>query len=89
MLEGMAATGLPKDWRNALLLGRLGAGDDPSPVVENEPKLRLLAPCNLQCIKACGVTFAVAHVRTGHRRALGIVAPMRNLARRQLLPVPQ
>jgi hypothetical protein len=28
MLEGLAATGLPKDWRNALLLGRLDAGDD-------------------------------------------------------------
>jgi fumarylacetoacetate (FAA) hydrolase family protein len=134
MLEGMAATGLPKDWRNALLLGRLDAGDGPLPVIvengrvrdvsrstptvseflntwsgatpagedlgpldalpitlafQGDPKLRLLAPCDLQCIKACGVTFAVSPVRTGHRRALGIAALMGNLARRGLLPVPQ
>jgi fumarylacetoacetate (FAA) hydrolase family protein len=117
MFEGMAATGLPKDWRNALLVGRLDAGDGPLPVIvengrvrdvsrstptvsellntwsgatpagedlgplealpitpafQGDPKLRLLAPCDLQCIKACGVTFAVSAVeRVIEERARG------------------
>ena len=124
MFAGMAATGLPKGWGNALLVGRLDAGDGPLPVIvengrvrdvsrstptvseflntwsgatpagedlgpldalpitlafQGDPKLRLLAPCDLQCIRACGVTFAVSPVRTGHRRSLGIAALMGNL----------
>jgi fumarylacetoacetate (FAA) hydrolase family protein len=117
MFEGMAATGLPKDWGHALLVGRLDAGEGPLPViVENgrvrdvsrstptvseflntwsgatpggedlgpldalpitpafhgHPKVRLLAPCDLQCIKACGVTFAVSAVeRVIEERARG------------------
>jgi len=37
-----------------------------------EPTLRMLAPCDLQCIKACGVTFAVSAVeRVIEERARG------------------
>jgi fumarylacetoacetate (FAA) hydrolase family protein len=117
MSEGVAATGLAKDWRNALLVGRLDAGAGPVPVLvangrvrdvsrtvptvaellntwsgtlppgedlgplENLPiaaayqgdtRMRLLAPCDLQCIKACGVTFAVSAVeRVIEERARG------------------
>jgi fumarylacetoacetate (FAA) hydrolase family protein len=108
---------LPKDWRDALLLGRLDAGAGPMPVMvvngrvrdvshstptvtellnswsgvvpagedlgsieelpitpafAGEPTLRMLAPCDLQCIKACGVTFAVSAVeRVIEERARG------------------
>jgi fumarylacetoacetate (FAA) hydrolase family protein len=108
---------LPKDWRDALLVGRLDAGAGPVPVMvvngrvrdvsrstptvtellnawsgvvpagkelgsleelsisaafAGEPALRLLAPCDLQCIKACGVTFAVSAVeRVIEERARG------------------
>jgi hypothetical protein len=31
MFAGIAATGLPKGWRNALLVGRLDAADGPLP----------------------------------------------------------
>jgi fumarylacetoacetate (FAA) hydrolase family protein len=108
---------LPQDWRDALLVGRLDAGDGPAPVMvvngrvrdvsrstptvgellnawsgsvpagkdlgsldelpitaafAGEPALRMLAPCDLQCIKACGVTFAVSAVeRVIEERARG------------------
>jgi fumarylacetoacetate (FAA) hydrolase family protein len=117
MPEGIAATGLPRDWRDALLVGRLDAGAGPVPVMvangrvrdvsrssptvsellnswsgavppgedlgpldglpitaafQGDTKLRLLAPCDLQCIKACGVTFAVSAVeRVIEERARG------------------
>jgi fumarylacetoacetate (FAA) hydrolase family protein len=117
MSEGVAARGLPEDWRNALLVGRLDAGAGPIPVMvvdgrvrdisrssptvaeflstwsgvlppgedlgslddlpitaafQGGTKLRLLAPCDLQCIKACGVTFAVSAVeRVIEERARG------------------
>jgi fumarylacetoacetate (FAA) hydrolase family protein len=117
MSEGIAATGLPSDWRNALLVGRLDAGAGPVPVVvangrvhdvsrssptvadllntwsgtvppgddlgpldslpitaafRGDSQIRLLAPCDLQCIKACGVTFAVSAVeRVIEERARG------------------
>ena len=108
---------LPKDWRDALLVGRLDAGAGPATVMvvngrvrdlsrstptatellnawsgsapagkdlgsldelpitaafAGEPTLRMLAPCDLQCIKACGVTFAVSAVeRVIEERARG------------------
>jgi fumarylacetoacetate (FAA) hydrolase family protein len=108
---------LPKDWRDALLVGRLDAGAGPVPVMvvngrvrdvsqstptvtellnawsgavpagkdlgaldelpitaafAGEPELRMLAPCDLQCVKACGVTFAVSAVeRVIEERARG------------------
>jgi len=108
---------LAKDWRDALLVGRLDAGAGPVPVVvvngrvrdvshsaptvtellnawsgavpagkdlgaldelpitaafAGEPALRMLAPCDLQCVKACGVTFAVSAVeRVIEERARG------------------
>lgn len=108
---------LPKDWRDALLVGRVDAGAGPVPVMvvngrvrdvsrsaptvtellntwsgavpagkdlgsldelpitaafAAEPTLRLLPPCDLQCIKACGVTFAVSAVeRVIEERARG------------------
>ena len=41
----------------------------PSPLPDD---LRLLAPCDLQAIKACGVTFAVSAIeRVIEERALG------------------
>jgi fumarylacetoacetate (FAA) hydrolase family protein len=120
MSEGIAARGLPRDWRDALLVGRLDAGAGPIPVVvadgrvrdvsrssptvtqllnqwsgaappgedlgpletlpitaafQGDTKLRLLAPCDLQCIKACGVTFAISAVeRVIEERARGDAA---------------
>src|SRR4051812_30559274 len=117
MSEGVVATGLPKDWRDALLIGRLDAGAGPIPIIvangrvrdvsrssstvaellntwsgtlppgedlgpldslpitaafRGDGKVRLLAPCDLQCIKACGVTFAVSAVeRVIEERARG------------------
>ena len=108
---------LPKDWHDALLIGRLDAGAGPATVMvvngrvcdvsrstptvsellnawsgsvpagkdlgsldelpitaafAGEPTLRMLAPCDLQCIKACGVTFAVSAVeRVIEERARG------------------
>jgi fumarylacetoacetate (FAA) hydrolase family protein len=42
------------------------------PVVSQKPGLRLLSPYDLQCIKACGVTFAVSAVeRVIEERARG------------------
>lgn len=117
MSEGVAASGLPKDWRDALLVGRVDAGAGPVPVMvvngrvldvsqssptvaellnawsgvvppgkdlgsldslpitaafHGDSTMRLLAPCDLQCIKACGVTFAVSAVeRVIEERARG------------------
>jgi fumarylacetoacetate (FAA) hydrolase family protein len=43
-----------------------------TPAFAGEPTLRMLAPCDLQCIKACGVTFAVSAVeRVIEERARG------------------
>lgn len=120
MSEGVAARGLPRDWRDALFVGRLDAGAGPIPVIvangrvrdvsrssptvaqllntwsgavppgedlgpldtlsitaafQGDTKLRLLAPCDLQCIKACGVTFAISAVeRVIEERARGDAA---------------
>ena len=120
MSEGIAARGLPRDWRDALLVGRLDAGAGPIPVIvangrvrdvsrssptvtqllntwsgavppgddlgpletlpitaafQGDTQLRLLAPCDLQCIKACGVTFAISAVeRVIEERARGDAA---------------
>ena len=108
---------LPKDWREALLVGRLRTAAGPVPLVvtngqahdvshhartvsellnewsgtvppgddlgpldelpiapafEDNGGLQLLSPCDLQCIKACGVTFAVSAVeRVIEERARG------------------
>jgi fumarylacetoacetate (FAA) hydrolase family protein len=129
MSEGIAARGLPRDWRDALLVGRLDAGAGPIPVIvangrvrdvsrisptvtqllnswsgtvppgddlgpletlpitaafQGDTTLRLLAPCDLQCIKACGVTFAISAVeRVIEERARGDAA--RALAIREAL----
>ena len=97
---------LPRDWRDAVLLGRLQTADGPTPIVVSHGRVRdisraapttsqflnawtgqippgqeigavedfdvstawsgsanvLLAPVDLQCVKACGVTFAVSAV---------------------------
>jgi fumarylacetoacetate (FAA) hydrolase family protein len=37
---GMAATGLPKGWGNALLVGRLDASDGPLPVIVENGRVR-------------------------------------------------
>jgi len=43
-----------------------------SAAFRGQPAMRLLAPCDLQCIKACGVTFAVSAVeRVIEERARG------------------
>ncbi|MEJ1968948.1 MAG: fumarylacetoacetate hydrolase family protein [Rhizomicrobium sp.] len=107
---------LPRDWREATLLGRLDRGDGPTPVLVREGRVwdvsavapttsafldsysgaaagrdlgefadldlkpawdgngapRLLAPIDLQCVKAAGVTFAVSAVeRVIEERARG------------------
>src|SRR5215472_14198603 len=107
---------LPRDWRQATLVGRIDFGDGPTPVVvdkgrvfdvsgeratvaalldgwagvpsgrdlgeipdlglkrswEGEQLPRLLAPIDLQCVKAAGVTFAVSAVeRVIEERARG------------------
>jgi fumarylacetoacetate (FAA) hydrolase family protein len=107
---------LPRDWRDATLVGRIDLGDGPTPILvdkgrvfdvshsaptisaalnnwnEVRPgrdlgefsdlalhkawnivgKTRLLAPIDLQCIKAAGVTFAVSAVeRVIEERARG------------------
>ena len=51
----------------------LGALDElPITAASRRSALRLLAPCDLQCIKACGVTFAVSAVeRVIEERARG------------------
>ncbi len=60
--------------------GSVPAGEDLGSLDElpitaafaGEPTLRILAPCDLQCIKACGVTFAVSAVeRVIEERARG------------------
>lgn len=100
---------LPRDWRDASLLGRIETPDGPSPVLlrggvaydmagiaptvaelaarygDGDPldggqpldtlDLRLLAPVDLQCIKAAGVTFAVSALeRVIEERARGDAA---------------
>jgi fumarylacetoacetate (FAA) hydrolase family protein len=107
---------LPKDWRSAILLGRMDFGGGPTPVIAarghlhdvsrvaptvsafleswtgnvaghslgeldaisfmrewaGEGRPRLLAPLDLQCVKAAGVTFAVSAVeRVIEERARG------------------
>jgi fumarylacetoacetate (FAA) hydrolase family protein len=107
---------LPRDWREATLVGRIDFGDGPTPVVidkgrvfdvsgewatvsalldrwtgvpyghdlgeipdlglkrawEQDQPPRLLAPIDLQCVKAAGVTFAVSAVeRVIEERARG------------------
>jgi fumarylacetoacetate (FAA) hydrolase family protein len=107
---------LPRDWRDAVLLGRMQTAEGPSPVLVVEGRVRdisraapttadflnawigevpagedlgavedfdlspvwsgsanpLLAPVDLQCVKACGVTFAVSAVeRVIEERAKG------------------
>jgi fumarylacetoacetate (FAA) hydrolase family protein len=60
--------------------GAVPPGDELGPLdglpiasaFDSSPPLRLLAPCDLQCIKACGVTFAVSAVeRVIEERARG------------------
>jgi len=113
---------LPTDWRDAVLVGRIDAGEGPTPVVikegrvfdvskiaptvsqlldgwkgvpsggrdlgdindlgltkswegqeNNKAKIKLLAPIDLQCVKACGVTFAVSAIeRVIEERAKGV-----------------
>ena len=103
---------LPRDWRDAVLIGRLDCGDGPIPVairrgvVEDMSRVAptvaqllaigpalpagealgppavvfatsscLLAPVDLQCIKAAGVTFAVSAIeRVIEERARGDAA---------------
>ncbi len=110
---------LPRDWREATLVGRLDLGDGPTPVVIRDGRVldvsraaptvsglldgwtgsvggrdlgefsdldlqpashgkktpRLLAPLDLQCVKAAGVTFAVSAVeRVIEERARGDAA---------------
>lgn len=107
---------LPRDWRDAVLLGRIQTADGPTPVLVSQGRVRdisrtasttadflngwtgeipsgedlgavedfevspswsgsanvLLAPVDLQCVKACGVTFAVSAVeRVIEERAKG------------------
>ena len=107
---------LPRDWRDAVLLGRMQTAEGPSPIVITGGRVRdisrvapttadflnawtgevpegedlgavedfdlspawdgsanpLLAPVDLQCVKACGVTFAVSAVeRVIEERAKG------------------
>jgi fumarylacetoacetate (FAA) hydrolase family protein len=63
--------------------GSVPPGEDLGPLDElpitaafdGAPALRLLAPCDVQCIKACGVTFAVSAVeRVIEERARGDAA---------------
>ncbi len=104
---------LPKDWREAVLLGRVQSPEGPSPVLCHQGRLLdlsrvaptvsdildnwsgvplagydlgpvesfdfaaqpLLAPIDLQCVKAAGVTFAVSAVeRVIEERARGDAA---------------
>jgi fumarylacetoacetate (FAA) hydrolase family protein len=110
---------LPRDWREAILVGRIDAGEGPTPVIVRSGRVfdvslraptvsilleiwadsakeiggsdlgdledigfaptwegpstpRLLAPIDLQCVKAAGVTFAVSAVeRVIEERARG------------------
>jgi fumarylacetoacetate (FAA) hydrolase family protein len=110
---------MPKDWRDAVLVGRIDLGDGPTPIVVKEgrvfdvskaaptvsvllekwngapqgkdlgdindlglatawsnggkPRVKLLAPVDLQCVKAAGVTFAVSAMeRVIEERAKGV-----------------
>ena len=98
--------GLPEDWQNGIFIGRIDAGDGPTPILIREgavydmsqvaptsaalvagglrdggerlgglevfEKVRLLSPIDLQCVKACGVTFAVSALeRVIEERARG------------------
>jgi fumarylacetoacetate (FAA) hydrolase family protein len=68
-------TELLNAWSGAVPAGKdLGALDELpiTAAFASDPKLRLLAPCDLQCVKACGVTFAVSAVeRVIEERARG------------------
>ena len=119
---------LPRDWRQATLLGRLLTSEGPTPVLirrgrvmdvsafaataaefaarwrgeadvagkdlgeiealplkaawecEEEALPRLLSPVDLQCLKACGVTFAVSALeRVIEERARGDIAAARGV----------
>ena len=68
--------------------GAVPPGDDLGPLdrlpfsaaFDSEPSLRLLAPFDLQCIKACGVTFAVSAVeRVIEERARGDYAKAQSI----------
>ena len=51
-----------------------------SPAFSSDPRIRLLAPFDLQCIKACGVTFAVSAVeRVIEERARGDYAKAQSI----------
>ena len=68
-------TELLNAWSGAVPAGKdLGALDELpiTAAFAGEPALRMLAPCDLQCVKACGVTFAVSAVeRVIEERARG------------------
>ena len=98
MFAGMAATGLPKDWRNALLLGRLDAGDGPLPVIVKNGRVRDVSrstPTVSEFLNTwSGATLGALETKvTTSQQAppwtLGIAALMRNLACRGLLPERQ
>jgi fumarylacetoacetate (FAA) hydrolase family protein len=62
-------------WSGSVPAGKDLGSLDELPITAafaGEPTLRILAPCDLQCIKACGVTFAVSAVeRVIEERARG------------------
>ena len=62
-------------WSGSVPAGKDLGSLDELPITAafaGEPALRMLAPCDLQCIKACGVTFAVSAVeRVIEERARG------------------
>lgn len=62
-------------WSGSVPVGKDLGSLDELPITAafaGEPSLRILAPCDLQCIKACGVTFAVSAVeRVIEERARG------------------
>lgn len=62
-------------WSGSVPAGKDLGSLDELPITAafaGEPSLRILAPCDLQCIKACGVTFAVSAVeRVIEERARG------------------
>ena len=75
---------LPDDWETALLVGRIHTAAGPTPVAGRDlgavedfdfAAAPLLAPIDLQCVKAAGVTFAVSAVeRVIEERARGDAA---------------
>ena len=76
-------TELLNGWSGAVPPGKdLGALDELpiTAAFASDPALRLLAPCDLQCIKACGVTFAVSAVeRVIEERARGDFAKAQSI----------